>query len=197
MYKDGSGGHTDKPKSEWRRKRSGKHRHYWERWDDEKEALSEQTLAEKVEKPKKRKPSRVEITTKDICWFLANRMTVGAEGEEEPISYTQVETFTMALFHVIADLLIDNCIVQLDDIGTLSGRTCRARHDIAVIPNLRPNKDLVERINLTGDKFISRTYNIGYEIRDEREARERVAERMHEAYLKRKEAQNDESNNEG
>lgn len=192
MYKDGSGGHTDKPKSEWRTKKSGKKRPYWERWNDENDNLSDETQDKKEKTPITfcKVSNRNEVTTKDICWFLQKRLVVGEEGEEENIDYKQIEKFTMAIFHVIADLLIDNCVVNLDDLGTLRNRNYRINRTEAYQPHFTPNKDLMKRINQTGDKFIARTYNIGYEIRDEREARQRVAERMHEHYIKRKEKEN-------
>ena len=204
MEKDGTGFYTNKPKSEWRRKKSGKRKHYWEKWNDEKENISEET-AEQKEKDKeeseskayRRTTNRNVISTKDICWFLAKRMTVGEEGEEEPISYTQVERFTMALFHVIADLMIDNCVINLDDLGTFRNRHYHIERNDAFQPHFTPNKDLMNRINLSGDKFIAKTYNIGYEIRDERVSRERKAE-YHAQWFqaqKRKEQQNDDTDN--
>jgi len=193
MEKDNTGYYTKKPRSEWRTKKSGKKRPYWERWNDENDNLSdeEQQRQEKAPVTRKTTTNRNEVTTKDICWFLQKRLVVGEEGEEENIDYKQIEKFTMAIFHVIADLLIDNCVVNLDDLGTLRNRNYRINRTEAYQPHFTPNKDLMKRINQTGDKFIARTYNIGYEIRDEREARERVAERMHEAYLKRKEKENE------
>lgn len=199
MEKDGTGSCTTKPKSEWRTKKSGKRRPYWEEWSTKDDNLSdeEQQRQEKAPMTFRKTTNRNEVTTKDICWFLQKRLVVGEEGEEENIDYKQIEKFTMAIFHVIADLLIDNCVVNLDDLGTLRNRNYRISRTEAFQPHFTPNKDLMKRINQSGDKFIARTYNIGYEIRDEREARQRVAERMHENYIKRKEAQNDESNDEG
>ena len=198
MEKDGTGSCTTKPKSEWRTKKSGKRRPYWEEWSTKDDNLSDEEQQRQEKAPITfRKTNRNEVTTKDICWFLQKRLVVGKKGEEENIDYTQIEKFTMAIFHVIADLLIDNCVVNLDDLGTLRNRNYRINRTEAFQPHFTPNKDLMKRINQTGDKFIARTYNIGYEIRDEREARQRVAERMHENYIKRKEAQNDESNDEG
>ena len=198
MEKDGTGSCTTKPKSEWRRKKSGKRRPYWEEWNNQNDNLSDEEQQRQEKAPITfRKTNRNEVTTKDICWFLQKRLVVGEEGEEENIDYKQIEKFTMAIFHVIADLLIDNCVVNLDDLGTLRNRNYRINRTEAFQPHFTPNKDLMKRINQSGDKFIARTYNIGYEIRDEREARQRVAERMHENYIKRKEAQNDESNDEG
>ena len=46
-------------------------------------------------------------------------------------------------------------------------------------------------VSAQGGTRSGKTYNIGYEIRDEREARQRVAERMHENYIKRKEKENE------
>ena len=198
MEKDGTGSCTTKPKSEWRRKKSGKRRPYWEEWSTKDDNLSDEEQQRQEKAPITfRKTNRNEVTTKDICWFLQKRLVVGEEGEEENIDYKQIEKFTMAIFHVIADLLIDNCVVNLDDLGTLRNRNYRINRTEAFQPHFTPNKDLMKRINQSGDKFIARTYNIGYEIRDEREARQRVAERMHENYIKRKEAQSDESNDEG
>ena len=198
MEKDGTGSCTTKPKSEWRRKKSGKRKAYWEEWNTKDDNLSDEEQHRQEKAPITfRKTNRNEVTTKDICWFLQKRLVVGEEGEEENIDYKQIEKFTMAIFHVIADLLIDNCVVNLDDLGTLRNRNYRINRTEAFQPHFTPNKDLMKRINQSGDKFIARTYNIGYEIRDEREARQRVAERMHENYIKRKEAQNDESNDEG
>lgn len=193
MEKDGTGAFTTKPKSEWRTKKSGKRRPYWEEWSTKDDNLSDEELRKLYkEAPVTRKTTtnRNEVTTKDICWFLQKRLVVGEEGEEENIDYKQIEKFTMAIFHVIADLLIDNCVVNLDDLGTLRNRNYRINRTEAYQPHFTPNKDLMKRINQTGDKFIARTYNIGYEIRDEREARQRVAERMHEHYIKRKEKEN-------
>ncbi len=195
MEKDGTGSCTTKPKSEWRRKKSGKRKAYWEQWNTKDDNLSdeEQQRQEKAPMTFRKTTNRNEVTTKDICWFLQKRLVVGEEGEEENIDYTQIEKFTMAIFHVIADLLIDNCVVNLDDLGTLRNRNYRINRTEAFQPHFTPNKDLMKRINQSGDKFIARTYNIGYEIRDEREARQRVAERMHENYIKRKEKENDNS----
>lgn len=195
MEKDGTGSCTTKPKSEWRRKKSGKRRPYWEEWSTKDDNLSdeEQQRQEKAPMTFRKTTNRNEVTTKDICWFLQKRLVVGEEGEEENIDYTQIEKFTMAIFHVIADLLIDNCVVNLDDLGTLRNRNYRINRTEAFQPHFTPNKDLMKRINQSGDKFIARTYNIGYEIRDEREARQRVAERMHENYIKRKEKENENS----
>ena len=192
MEKDGTGSCTTKPKSEWRRKKSGKRKAYWEEWNTKDDNLSdeEQQRQEKAPMTFRKTTNRNEVTTKDICWFLQKRLVVGEEGEEENIDYTQIEKFTMAIFHVIADLLIDNCVVNLDDLGTLRNRNYRINRTEAFQPHFTPNKDLMKRINQSGDKFIARTYNIGYEIRDEREARQRVAERMHENYIKRKEKEN-------
>ena len=194
MEKDGTGSCTTKPKSEWRRKKSGKRKAYWEEWNTKDDNLSdeEQQRQEKAPMTFRKTTNRNEVTTKDICWFLQKRLVVGEEGEEENIDYTQIEKFTMAIFHVIADLLIDNCVVNLDDLGTLRNRNYRINRTEAFQPHFTPNKDLMKRINQSGDKFIARTYNIGYEIRDEREARQRVAERMHENYIKRKEKENGE-----
>ena len=193
MEKDGTGSCTTKPKSEWRRKKSGRKRPYWEEWSTKDDNLSdeEQQRQEKAPMTFRKTTNRNEVTTKDICWFLQKRLVVGEEGEEENIDYTQIEKFTMAIFHVIADLLIDNCVVNLDDLGTLRNRNYRINRTEAFQPHFTPNKDLMKRINQSGDKFIARTYNIGYEIRDEREARQRVAERMHENYIKRKEKENE------
>ena len=195
MEKDGTGSCTTKPKSEWRRKKSGKRRPYWEEWSTKDDNLSdeEQQRQEKAPMTFRKTTNRNEVTTKDICWFLQKRLVVGEEGEEENIDYKQIEKFTMAIFHVIADLLIDNCVVNLDDLGTLRNRNYRINRTEAFQPHFTPNKDLMKRINQSGDKFIARTYNIGYEIRDEREARQRVAERMHENYIKRKEKENENS----
>ena len=195
MEKDGTGSCTTKPKSEWRRKKSGKRKAYWEEWNTKDDNLSdeEQQRQEKAPMTFRKTTNRNEVTTKDICWFLQKRLVVGEEGEEENIDYTQIEKFTMAIFHVIADLLIDNCVVNLDDLGTLRNRNYRINRTEAFQPHFTPNKDLMKRINQSGDKFIARTYNIGYEIRDEREARQRVAERMHENYIKRKEKENENS----
>ena len=192
MEKDGTGSCTTKPKSEWRRKKSGKRKAYWEEWNTKDDNLSdeEQQRQEKAPMTFRKTTNRNEVTTKDICWFLQKRLVVGEEGEEENIEYTQIEKFTMAIFHVIADLLIDNCVVNLDDLGTLRNRNYRINRTEAFQPHFTPNKDLMKRINQSGDKFIARTYNIGYEIRDEREARQRLAERMHENYIKRKEKEN-------
>ena len=193
MEKDGTGSCTTKPKSEWRRKKSGKRKAYWEEWNTKDDNLSdeEQQRQEKAPLTFRKTTNRNEVTTKDICWFLQKRLVVGEEGEEENIDYKQIEKFTMAIFHVIADLLIDNCVVNLDDLGTLRNRNYRINRTEAFQPHFTPNKDLMKRINQSGDKFIARTYNIGYEIRDEREARQRVAERMHENYIKRKEKENE------
>ena len=195
MEKDGTGSCTTKPKSEWRRKKSGKRKAYWEEWNTKDDNLSdeEQQRQEKAPMTFRKTTNRNEVTTKDICWFLQKRLVVGEEGEEENIDYTQIEKFTMAIFHVIADLLIDNCVVNLDDLGTLRNRNYRINRTEAFQPHFTPNKDLMKRINQSGDKFLARTYNIGYEIRDEREARQRVAERMHENYIKRKEKENENS----
>ena len=194
MEKDGTGSCTTKPKSEWRRKKSGKRKAYWEEWNTKDDNLSdeEKERQEKAPMTFRKTTNRNEVTTKDICWFLQKRLVVGEEGEEENIDYKQIEKFTMAIFHVIADLLIDNCVVNLDDLGTLRNRNYRINRTEAFQPHFTPNKDLMKRINQSGDKFIARTYNIGYEIRDEREARQRVAERMHENYIKRKEKENGE-----
>jgi len=196
---DNTGYYTKKPRSEWRTKKSGKRKAYWEEWNTKDDNLSdeEQQRQEKAPMTFRKTTNRNEVTTKDICWFLQKRLVVGEDGEEENIDYKQIEKFTMAIFHVIADLLIDNCVVNLDDLGTLRNRNYRINRTEAFQPHFTPNKDLMKRINQSGDKFIARTYNIGYEIRDEREERQRVAERMHENYIKRKEAQNDESNDEG
>ena len=193
MEKDGTGSCTTKPKSEWRRKKSGKRKAYWEEWNTKDDNLSdeEQQRQEKAPMTFRKTTNRNEVTTKDICWFLQKRLVVGEEGEEENIDYTQIEKFTMAIFHVIADLLIDNCVVNLDDLGTLRNRNYRINRTEAFQPHFTPNKDLMKRINQSGDKFIARTYNIGYEIRDEREARKRVSDRMHENYIKRKEKENE------
>lgn len=120
-----------------------KRKHYWQKWQDE-EGVEHRR---KVEKPKAEN-YKYRFNENDLCWFLSEEIVTDTGG----LPFSVVKEFVNLVFGVIADVLIEEGIIELQKYGTIECRRSRDK-DYKTIKFI-PKPDFRKRLVETGEHYL-------------------------------------------
>lgn len=140
-----------------------KRKHYWQNWKDEDGVEHRK----KVDKPKE--PYKYRFNENDICWFLSEEIETDTGG----LSFSVVREFVNLIFSVIADVMMEDGIVELQKFGTIECRRSRDK-DYKTVKFIA-GKDFRNRLEQTGEHYLP------YEDLNERLRNAKYVRRFHGA----------------